>query len=265
MRSQTLILTGNSTDFTTNLSPQIRLDPSKKYEAALLSINLYNTIPNITDKNNRFEYSPDNGSTWKGFQLNIGAYEVSGINDEIQRQMIANGDYDSTNGEFYITVTVSVPESKSVIIISNPTYRVDFTAKNLLGPTLGFRPVIIGKGYNKSQDIVDINRVNSVLVNIDIISGSYVNSNQSPAIYSFDPNVVSPGYKINKHQNPLTFYHVNTLNINSIRVWLTDQNNDPIDLRGERVTVRIQIREEKNIKQLIKEAIKELKSENVLN
>src|SRR6266536_1916042 len=84
MRSQTLILTGNTTDFTTNLSPQIRLDPSKKYEAALLSINLYNTIPNITDKNNRFEYSPDNGSTWKGFHLNIGAYEVSGINDEIQ-------------------------------------------------------------------------------------------------------------------------------------------------------------------------------------
>src|SRR5260221_8734057 len=117
MRSQTLILTGNTTDFTTNLSPQIRHDPSKKHEAALLSINLYKTIPNITDKNNKFEYSSDNGSTWKVITLNVGAYEISGINDEIQRQMISNGDYDKANHEFYVTITVNVPESKSIINI----------------------------------------------------------------------------------------------------------------------------------------------------
>src|SRR5260221_8937352 len=99
MRSQTLILTGNTTDFTTYLSPQIRHDPSKKYEAALLSINLYNTIPNVTEENNKFKYSSDDGNTRKL------------INDEIQRQMLTNGDFDVTNDEFYITITVSAPES----------------------------------------------------------------------------------------------------------------------------------------------------------
>jgi len=37
--------------------------------------------------------------------------------------------------------------------------------------------------------------INSIPVNIDIITGSYVNGKMQPVIYSFFPNV-SPGYKI---------------------------------------------------------------------
>ncbi len=54
MRSTTLILSSIETSFVTNLSPPIQLDPNKEFEAALLSINLYNSIPNITEKNNKF-------------------------------------------------------------------------------------------------------------------------------------------------------------------------------------------------------------------
>ena len=178
--------------------------------------------------------------------------------------MVSDGDYDTVKDEFYIKITVNVPESKSIINITNLAYRVDFTVENSIGSTLGFRPLVIQHGYNKSQNIVDITKVNSVLVNVDIISGSYVNSNQSPAIYSFDPNDVSSGHKINKQQNQLIYYSVNRLDINNIRVWLTDENNNSVDLRGERVTVRIEIREVEDIKHQIKEAIKELKNEKVL-
>ena len=104
----------------------------------------------------------------------------------------------------------------------------------------------IGYGYNKSQEIVSITKVNSVLVNINIISGSNVNGNQSPVIYSFNPNKVSPGYKIDERPNPkLIYFPVNTLAINSIRIWLTDQNNNLIDLRGETVTISLHLRESK--------------------
>ena len=40
---------------------------------------------------------------------------------------------------------------------------------------------IIGHEYNVSPKIVDINQVNAILVNIDIIMGSYVNGSSSPA------------------------------------------------------------------------------------
>ena len=61
----TIVLTNNSADFTTCFSQFIRLDPNKKYEAALLTIDLYNSIPNVTEKNNKFQYSTDEGRIWK--------------------------------------------------------------------------------------------------------------------------------------------------------------------------------------------------------
>jgi len=178
MESTTLILTGDTTDFTTRLSPSIRLNHNKKYEAALLSINLFNTIPNITEENNKFKYSTDNGTTWKIISLNIGAYEIIGINDEIQRQMTINGDYDIVNNEHYIYLTTKIAESKCIVNITNQNYRVDFGIESSIGPTLGFQPVVISQKYNISQGIVDITKINSVLVNVDFISGSYVNGSQ---------------------------------------------------------------------------------------
>jgi len=265
MGSYTIMHTDTKSDFTFNLLPPIHLKQDTQYEAALLSINLYNSIPNITDENNKFKYSADNGKTWKIITLNRGSYEIQAINDEIQRAMITNGDYDVDNKEFYITLSADIPELKSVINITNRSYIVDFNIENSIGPTLGFQAVTLHIGYNKSHEIVDITKINLVLVNIDIISGSYVSGHQSPCIYSFDPYKVPPGYKLDDRPNPsLTYYPVNRTSINSLRIWLTDQNNKPVDVRGEKVTVKIQIREVINIKDQIKRAIIELKKENIL-
>ena len=119
-------------------------------------------------------------------------------------------------------------------------------------------------GYNESPQIVNIIQVNSILVNLDIISGSYVNGSASPTIYSYHP-IVSPEYKIVERPIPsLVFYPVSRKEINYMRVWLSDQNNGSIDLRGEQITVRICIREVKNIKRDIVRAIKILKQDSVL-
>ena len=261
MRSQTIILSSNSSDFITNFPTTIRLNPNKKYEAALLSIDLYNSFPNITVKNNIFKYSTDNGSTWKIIRIAKGSYELSAINDEVQRLMVIHGDYDNINNKFYITISANTSKLSSIIEITNQSYQIDFTVENSIGATLGFQKVIINNGYNESQNIIDIMKINSILVNIDIISGSYVNGSQCPVIYSFYPNV-SPEYKIVERPNPsLIYYRVNIPNISRIRLWLTDQDNNPVDVRGERVTARIVVRE---VKQTIKNAIKELKEENIL-
>src|SRR5271163_1191837 len=260
MGPYTIKHTDTKSDFTFNLLPPIHLKQDTQYEAALLSINLYNSIPNITDENNKFKYSADNGKTWKIITLNGGSYEIQAMNDEIQRAMITNGDYDIDNKEFYITLSADIAELKSMINITNRSYIVDFNIENSIGSTLGFQPVILHIGYNKSQEIVDITKINLVLVNVDIISGSYVSGHQSPCIYSFDPYKVPPGYKLDDRPNPsLTYYPVNRTSINSLRIWLTDQNNKPVDVRGEKVTVKLQIREMINIKDQIKRAIIELK------
>lgn len=238
---QTFILTGNTNDFTTSYTPGLRLDYKKHYEAALLSIDVYNSFPNITPENNTVKYSIDSGNTWKTITIDTGSYELSNLNDEIQRQMIVNDDFDKVNDKMFITISANVSKLKSTVEITNSNYRVDL---GTLGPTLGF-PLnhILTHGYHESPNIVDIMKINSILVNIDIISGSYVGGSQSPVIYSFFPNV-PPGRKIVERPNPsLIYYPVNRYHIDSIRVWLTDQDNKPVDVRGERVTVRIAIRE----------------------
>ena len=237
----TFILSGNTSNFVTCHNSVI-LDSKKEYEAALLSLDIYNSIPNISwGINNILKYSVDNGATWKTIALNTGAYELAAINDEIKRQLIANGDDDKA-----ITLTANVSRLTSIVTIENQTYKIDFSVPNSIGSILGFGADVIGYGYNESPNIVDIMQINSILVNIDIIMGSYVNGSPSPAIYSFYPNV-APGYKIVERPNPsLIYYPLSRHDISRMRVWLTDQNGNLVDTRGETVTIRIYVREVKS-------------------
>ena len=64
--------------------------------------------------------------------------------------------------------------------------------------------------------MVIILTISSILVNIDIISGSYVNGSTQPTIYSFFPNV-SPGYEIENPHN-LLYLPITSDTIHSITV-----------------------------------------------
>jgi len=109
--------------------------------------------------------------------------------------------------KFYVPVIDNVSELKSIVDITNKLYLVDFTVENSIGSTRGFQPVILSYGRNTSQHIVNITNTNLILVNVDITSGSYINGGRSPAIYSFNPNKVSPGYKIDERPNPSLIYY----------------------------------------------------------
>ena len=191
MRSTTLTLRGDTTDFTISFQPPIRLDPKKEYEAAFLSLETYNSIPNITEKNNTFKYSTDTGNTWKIMKLPVDAYEYKQIAAEIQRQMVENNDYDEaiavpstytsapppayastpltdyTKNPFYINF--SICRLCSLIEITNPTYKIDFGVENSLGPTLGFSTEVLSQSVHKSPKIFDITDINSILINVDFI------------------------------------------------------------------------------------------------
>ena len=61
--NQTYIMSGMNSDFNTKYSPPISLDDSRQYAASLLSIDLFNSILNITHLNNVLKYSKDGGNT----------------------------------------------------------------------------------------------------------------------------------------------------------------------------------------------------------
>ena len=106
---------------------------------------------------------------------------------------------------------------------------------------LGFDNDIYTLGFQESENIVNILSINSLLVNLDIISGSYVNSSSQNTIYSFFTDV-SPGYKIVESPINLVYLPITLDTIHSLETSITDQNGNQLNLRGETLTMRFHIR-----------------------
>ena len=96
--------------------------------------------------------------------------------------------------------------------------------------------------FNESENMVHILTINSILINIGIISGRYVNGYTQPTIYPFYPNV-SPGYKIIDNPQNLLYLPITSDTIHSITIWLTYQNGTVLYLRGENLSTPFHLRE----------------------
>ena len=55
IQSKTLTSTRKASDLSNSIYPPINLDHNKHHEIALVGLTMYNSIPNITNKNNHFK------------------------------------------------------------------------------------------------------------------------------------------------------------------------------------------------------------------
>ena len=236
-----IILSNDKSNFNTRFNPNLELDKEKVYEIALVNLETYYSFPNIDETNNIFVYSPDNGNSWVKIKIPEGSYEIDDINNTIQHEMEKRGHYDEINEDYYINIAPNTNTLKSVLILEKG-YQVDFNHQNSLAKVLGFTGTKYTEGFHESENVVDILRINSILVNIDIISGSYVNGTTKSTIYSFFPDV-SPGYKIIESPVNLVYLPITLDTIDSLNVTITDQDYHLLNLRNEKLTIRFHIRE----------------------
>jgi len=140
-----------------------------------------------------------------------------------------------------VKISANTDILKSVLEIQDD-FQVDFRARNSISSVLGFRNQVYKEGIHESQNVVNILSINSILVNVDMIGGSYVNGRTQNTIYSFFPNV-SPGYKIVENPRNLVYLPVILDKINKMETVVTDQNGKQLNLRGENLTIRYPLRE----------------------
>ena len=228
-----LIFSTTLSDYTTPIYPPLELGTDENWVIGLLSLETYYSFSNINNTNNIFKYSIDNGITWKTITLPPGAYEIEQINSEIKRLMLP---------DVGIEILVNTVTLGSIVDITAPTYRVDFTVANSISSVLGFNPQILTEGYNVSDTVVNILDVNTILVNCNIVNNSYLKGSHAPILYSFFPNV-KPGRKIVKEPSTIAYLAVNQKYIPNIRIWLTDQDENIIDFRGEVITYRLHMKQ----------------------
>ena len=235
-----IIVSDNRSNFNTRLNPALQLDRDKECETALVNLETYHSLPNIDETKNVFVYSSDNGSSWVKIKIPEGSYEID-IKNTIQHEMEKRGHHDPINEDYYINISANSNTLKSVLILEKD-YQVDFNHQNSLAKVLGFTSTKYTKGFHESEKPVNILRINSILVKIDIISGSYVNGTTKNTIYSFFPKV-SSGYKIIETPVNLVYLPITLDTIDSLKVLITDQDHLLLNNRNEILTIRFHIRE----------------------
>ena len=104
------------------------------------------------------------------------------------------------------------------------------------------KDIIYGVGRHASEKRVNITSINSILVHCNIIHSSYMCGTQAPVVYNFFPNA-APGQKILEAPHKLIYLPVTVDVISTLSVWLSDQDGELLDLRGEKLTIRFHLRE----------------------
>ena len=155
--------------------------------------------------------------------------------------MRKNDHYDKANDKNNIEISANTNTLKSEMFLKN-NYEVDFRKDKSMNSLLGLHSNLYTLGFHESENMVNILTINSILVNIDIISGSYVNGSTQPTIYSFFFRCL-PGYKIIENPHNLLYLPLTEDTIHSITIWLTDQNGDELNLRGQNLSMRFHLRE----------------------
>jgi len=250
--TENIILTLNSKNGGVNDTPQdftITLNNGLNYYEgdyliALSKANLWYSWYNISTAlgNNKFVYN--DGATDTTITFPDGNYTVQALDAYIKSQMKANGDTGTdANGNdiFYIQLIPNFNTSKVRIVISGG-YSVKFNDGNIY-QILGFTNGQTVNSTTEGAVHADItNGINAVLIRCDLVdsSRSIENGSISDVIYSFFP-AAPPSTHLEIVPFNRDYVRLNSRYVDSVRMRITDQNGNIIDLNGEPVTYQLSI------------------------
>jgi hypothetical protein len=227
----TFTLSGNTSVLAYNF-PVLHLKPDSEYELAFVSMETFNSMPNV-DKDNNMLYI-------EGFdpiKIPTGSYEFIDIANYFNEYINDNID---TFTNVSITLKPNLNTQKSQIKCS---HKIDFTKPNSIGKLLGYDEVIIEPNtLTESTNTVNIFRVNVLRINCNIVKGAYHNGREVHTIHEFFPRV-PPGYKIIETPQNLLYLPINTHTIDYIKIEIHDQEDRLVNFNSEVITIRLHLRE----------------------
>ena len=226
-----IVCRGNDSKIRTSFSPIIE---TPRCEIAVVGLSTYYSYPNITDKNNKLDIC-DEKSHHK-ISLPKGCYEIDDINKYIRKL------FGWKEGYEVVKIGSDTVTLRTHISITNKAWHVIFTEENSLGNILGFESGdYVGNKTYISQKIANILSVNNILVQCDVISGSTINGKPAPVIFNYSPNVQA-GRKIVAEPVVPIYLPVSVDHIHELSVWITDQDNNLLDLQKEDIVVTFHLR-----------------------
>lgn len=230
MSSFTISLTGNSSELSASFFPEIVLDERYEYSCALLDFTTYQSIPNITQSNNKLYF--EHNQVVSLINIPVGSYEVVDLLNYIKNefeQMAITFEYEVNKNTLRSSLKCSVD--------------LLFDYKDSIHQVLGFTcKGIPAKRFLVSEQVIRISKLNVIRIECNIVSGAYINGKLCHSIYEFPSNKVDVGYKIIEQPRQLIYLPVIPRRIGFIQISIVDQDGNLVDFRGEDITCRIHIK-----------------------
>ncbi|KAL4153517.1 hypothetical protein QTP88_001350 [Uroleucon formosanum] len=203
-----------------------------KSEIGLLSMQTYNSIPNVRGGCDTFHIIHGRNEETAKIKIPTGCYEIIALEIKM-RELLKNV------GVRFFSLSTDNSTLKCTVHCSS---EIDLNVEDSIAPLLGFDKRTLARDRRYESDrVVKIMNVNTIKVECNLALGSFDNGPQSHTIHKFYP-VVPPGYKIVEIPKYCVLYKLKTNTIDYVRVSLTDQNGKAIDFRGETVNVRLLIK-----------------------
>lgn len=230
--SITLTLSGDKSHLSADLFPPIVLDEKKQYVIGLLSLYTYNTIPNVDDGiNDEFKFDND-----KILKIPTGTYEIDALCNYIATSL------HEIDNEYVFSCTTNM---NTLQLEVKANFDIDFTGERSVGKLLGFKNIRLEKNKKHSSNVsITVQAFNVISVECNIATGSFINGILGHSIHNFYP-AEEPGYKIIESPSPVVYLNLNTSVIDNISVKLIDEKGRLLNFRGENITVRLHIKEDK--------------------
>ena len=243
-------------DFTAYFNPPLNLG-DVDYEICLLKANLWNTAVNIdsdtVQKSIVYGYG-GTGATEITVNIPTGNYTINDLNALLQQSIVDNN-LEGTDVNGFTTYPVVLEANfntnrakftlDDTLSDTQTGFVVNLTAAGNISNLLGFSE----KYIIATEEAEDIARVNGgadqYQIRCDLIRNSFdptsSGAGQSDILYSFVP-AVPVAANIDVDPLHLVFLQVNKPIVYSIRMRLTDQAGNPINLNGEDITYNLLLR-----------------------
>jgi hypothetical protein len=227
----TITLTGDSSELLCDIFPP--LEVSKTSQVCLLSLYTNNSIPNIEPGCNTIGFKNEKDERYN-IVIPTGTYELSKLAMYIQEKMADSVRFD---------LKADYNTLKCLIKCYD---KINFTIPNNISKLLGFEQIEYNADTtHESLNIVHIMKLNSIKIEYNLISGSFNNGVPDRTIHEFSCSVipsVASRYKICEMPVHSVFYPLVDSSISKVSITLKDQDNNLINLRGEPIAVRLQIK-----------------------
>lgn len=236
-----IIFRGRGSTLQTDFGEPLLVGDNQIAEIGLKSFAFYNSIPNVTKNVNNCIRLAVPGSGWETVSLETGSYELSSIAQELSSWIqLKYPHLKDVDENFKLRGNDATSKAEFTF---KQDYGFNFDTPYTIAPLMGFNRTRQERGVGRwtGDRIVNITNVTNLVFNTNISEPNFINNIRTPFLFNCTIDVPS-GYRLSRELSNIQYKRLNTNQLTSVKVWITDQFGSLVDLRNELVIITLSLR-----------------------